>query len=365
MARKRKADRVLFLTACGLLCAGVVMVYSASAVLALERYGQPLFYLVKQGAGALVGLVLLSVLMHVDYQTWRQRSVVLGGLGAVAVLLVATLVSPAINGAHRWLVVGGVTFQPSEIAKVIAIIFTAFWLDRNMDRIDDRRCLLPIGLVVGGLALLILRQPDLGTAFTLVLIVAVMVFSAGLRYRYLIGAAALALPLLAYELLTKEYRMRRLFSWLDPWEDPTGDGFQLLQSLIAVGSGGWLGQGLMGGDQKKFFLPEPHTDFIYAVIAEELGFVGATIVVLAFCVIAWRGLAIAARAEDRFGAFLAIGLTAMIAFQALVNLSVVVGVLPTKGIPLPLVSAGVSSLLTSLIGVGILLNVSQHASDPT
>ena len=209
---------------------------------------------------------------------------------------------------------------------------------------------------------LIVLQPDYGTSISLLLIVAMMVFAAGLHYRYILGAALLATPVLAWVMLTADYRMKRLTAFLDPWADPLGSGFQIIQSQLAVGTGGVTGRGLMAGVQKLFYLPEPHTDFIFAVIGEELGLIGTSAVVICFGVIAWRGLRIAMRAEDPFGSFVAIGLTTMIAFQALVNMSVVLGLMPTKGIPLPLVSNGGSSLLISLLAIGMLLNISQHES---
>jgi cell division protein FtsW len=221
--------------------------------------------------------------------------------------------------------------------------------------------LLPIAVVLGVLVALIVAEPDFGTALALVGIVTAMVLVAGLNYRYLVGAVLAGLPLMYVVLIGSEYRRRRLEAFWNPWEDPLGSGFQIIQSLIAVGTGGLLGRGLMDGMQKLFYLPEPHTDFIYAVIGEELGLVGTTAVLICFCVIAWRGLRIALRAPDSFGTFLAVGLTAMIALQAFVNISVVLGLLPTKGLPLPFVSAGGSSLLVNFVGMGILLNVSQHA----
>jgi cell division protein FtsW len=234
-----------------------------------------------------------------------------------------------------------------------------------MDRIEEiSYSLLPIGIAVTATTGLILLQPDFGTAVSLVGIVAVMIFAAGLPYRYLFGLAMVGLPTAALILWSAEYRRRRLLSFLNPWDDPLGDGFQVIQSLIAVGTGGLFGRGLMGGVQKLFYLPEPHTDFIYAVISEELGLIGATAILICFCIITWRGLRTALRAPDRFGAFLALGLTMMVAIQAFINMSVVLGLMPTKGIPLPLVSAGGSSLLISLVGMGMLVNVSQHASMP-
>jgi cell division protein FtsW len=273
------------------------------------------------------------------------------------------LFSAPINNARRWFGMAGIGVQPSEFAKLAAIFFIAALLERRMHRIDEvKYSLLPIAVVVAALVGLILLEPDFGTSMSLLLIAAAMIFAAGLNYRYIFGALLAALPVVYLILMGASYRRRRLLAFLNPWDDPLGDGFQIIQSLIAVGTGGVWGKGLMNGVQKLFYLPEPHTDFIYSVISEELGLVGATAVLVCFAVITWRGMRAATRAPDSFGAFLAIGLTTMIAVQALVNISVVLGLMPTKGIPLPFVSAGGSSLLINLIGMGILLNVSQHAS---
>jgi len=253
--------------------------------------------------------------------------------------------------------------QPSEFAKLAMIFFVAAILERRMDRIDDLRyALLPVAIVLGGVVGLIMLQPDLGTAVSIVVIVSAMVFAAGINYRYIVGLLLVSLPAAYVVVMSADYRQRRIKVFLDPWSDPLGDGFQVIQSLIAVGTGGLFGRGLMAGVQKLFYLPYPETDFIYAVIGEELGLLGTTVVLACFCVIAWRGLRTAMRAPDRFGAFLALGLTAMVVVQAFFNMSVVLGLLPTKGIPLPFVSFGGSSLLMSMIGMGILLNVSQYAS---
>ena len=364
MARKLKSDKFLFTATLLLVCTSVVMVYSASAVLAMERYNEPYYFLFKQAAWALIGLCLLPIVMRIDYRHYRQPAVIWTGLAVVAVALVAVLLfGPKVKGATRWLAVGPMGLQPSELAKIAIIIFTAALLERRMDRIDDvSYSLLPIGLVVGGIVALILLQPDLGTAVTILMITCVMVFAAGMSYGYLGGLFLASIPALYVLLMTSDYRRKRVLAFLNPWDDPLDGGFQMIQSMIAVATGGITGRGLMGGKQKLFYLPEPHNDFIYAVISEELGLIGATIILVCFCLITWRGLRTAMRAPDRFGAFLAIGLTTMVAFQALFNISVVLGLLPTKGIPLPFVSAGGSSLLINLIGMGILLNVSQHAS---
>jgi cell division protein FtsW len=363
MARKLKSDRLLFTATLLLVCASIVMVYSASALVAQERFQQAYFFLTKQVLWAVLGLAVLAIAMRIDYRTYRNDAALWGLLGVVGLTLVGVLFSAPVNGTRRWFGFGGLGIQPSELAKIACVLFTALTLERRMHRIDELQySLLPIAIVVGGMTGLILLQPDFGTAMSLLLIVAMMVFAAGLHYRYFVGTLLAALPVLYIVLVSAPYRRRRLLAFWDPWADPLGDGFQIIQSLIAVGTGGMFGRGLMAGVQKLFYLPEPHTDFIYAVIGEELGLIGASGVLACFCVIAWRGMRIAMRAEDVFGSFVALGLTTMIVMQAFVNMSVVLGLMPTKGIPLPLVSAGGSSLLISLLGMGILLNISQHES---
>jgi cell division protein FtsW len=361
VARRLASDRILFAAALLLACVSIVMVYSASAPMALERYQQPYFFLTRQALFAALGIAVLAITMRVDYRAYRNETLIWALLGLVGLMLVAVLFGPSVNGTRRWFGWGGLGIQPSELAKIAIVLFVALMLERRMHRIDEvSYSLPPIAIVLGGAVALILVQPDFGTALSIVAIVAVMVFAAGLNYWYLAGTALVLVPVAAAVLMSAEYRRRRLFAFLNPWEDPLGDGFQIIQSLIAVGSGGVTGNGLMGGGQTLLFLPEPHTDFIYAVIGEELGLAGTTAVLICFCVIAWRGLRIAARAEDAFASLVALGLTAMIAVQAFVNMSVVLGLMPTKGIPLPLVSSGGSSLLINMLGLGILLNISQH-----
>jgi cell division protein FtsW len=363
MARKLKSDKLLFTATLLLVCTSVVMVYSASAVVAMETNHDPYLYLFKQATWALIGLVLVPVIMRVDYRNYRQPAVIWTGLGLVGLALVAVLFGHPVNGATRWLNVGPLGVQPSELAKVVVIFFMAALLERRMDRIDEPiHALVPIGIVLAAIVALILAEPDLGTSVSIVMIAAVMIFAAGINYRYVAGVFLASLPALYFLLAFSDYRRRRVLAFLNPWADPLGDGFQMIQSMIAVGTGGVFGRGLMAGVQKLFYLPEPHNDFIYSVISEELGLVGATVVLACFCVITWRGLRTAVRAPDRFGAFLALGLTTMVAFQAFFNISVVLGLLPTKGIPLPFVSFGGSSLVINMVGMGILLNVSQHGS---
>jgi cell division protein FtsW len=363
MARKLKSDKLLFLATLLLVLASVVMVYSASAVIALERFHRPYLFLVKQAMWSALGLALLGVVMRVDYRTWKQPALIWSALATVGFALVAVLFMGKINGTRRWFGVGGFGIQPSELAKLAAIFFTAALLERRMHRIDEvRYSLLPIVLVVGGITALVLIEPDYGTALSIAAVAALMVFAAGLNFKYLVYSVMALVPLSVGLLIMEPYRVKRLWSFLCPECDPSGAGFQLLQSLIAVGTGGIGGAGLMAGKQKLFYLPEPQTDFILAVIGEELGLIGTTVTLLAFILITWRGLQIASDAPDRFGSFLALGLTGMFAVQAFINMSMVLGLMPTKGIPLPFVSFGGSSLLINLIGMGILLNVSQHAS---
>jgi cell division protein FtsW len=363
MARKLKSDKWLFIAMLALVCTSVVMVYSASSVVLSEQGKSPYLILMKQGTFAVIGLAFVQLVMRIDYRTYRQPVVIWTVLAAVALALVVVLFGRDVKGASRWLNIYGLGIQPSELAKIAIILFIAALLERRMERIDEpSHALLPIGAVLGAIIGLILMQPDLGTAFAIVMIAAVMLFTAGLSYRYLAMLAAMGLPVLGILIYAAEYRMRRMMAFLDPWADPGDTGYQVIQSMISVSVGGISGRGLMEGLQKLFYLPEPHNDFIFAVVGEELGLVGATVVLTCFCIIAWRGMRTAMRAPDRFGSFLAIGLTTMMAFQAFFNISVVLGLLPTKGIPLPFVSYGGSSLLINLIGMGILLNVSQHAS---
>jgi cell division protein FtsW len=363
MARTLKSDKTLFLSTLLLVGMSVVMVYSASAVQAVDKGHSAAFFLTKQLAWAVIGVLLMLGAMRIDYHEYRRPALIWSLLGVTAVGLLAVFLFPKINGTHRWLSVLGLSLQPSELAKLVVIFFTAAVLERRMHRINDvSYALLPIGVVTVVMAALIYKEPDFGTMVVLVLVVGALIFSAGLSYRYLVGGALVLVPTAAVMIATEGYRMERLLAFLDPAKYALGAGFQLNQSLIAVGSGGTLGKGLMAGVQKLFFIPEPHTDFIYAVVGEELGLIGTTVILIAFLAIAWRGLRAALVAPDRFGALLALGITTMVACQALVNMCVVIGLFPTKGIPLPLVSNGGSSLLINLVAMGILLNISQQAS---
>jgi cell division protein FtsW len=364
MAKKLSADLTLFAVTAALLGFGLVMVWSSSSVLAQEHHGSAYHFFLRQMAWAAVGLVALYGAMRIDYRRLRTPGFVYGLFGVTSILLIAVLFMPAVNDVHRWFRIGALSFQPVELAKLSLILFLAFHLERKRDQVDQfLPALFPALLLLGWYAFLVFSQPDLGSAFTLGLIAAAMLFLAGVRLRYFALLFAVAVPILAYAILTAGYRVARIQAFLDPWaaERRSGSSYQLIQSLIAVGTGGVTGVGFMEGQQKLFYLPYPYSDFIYAVVGEELGLVGAVLVVIAFTLFLWRGLRAAWRAPDAFGLLLAAGLTLAIVLQAFINLSVVLGLLPTKGIPLPFVSAGGSSLLFTLVGVGLVLNVSQHA----
>lgn len=363
MARTLKSDKVLFWATLLLVGLSVVMVYSASAVQARAEYHFSSYNLLRQLIFALVGLALLLAVMRIDYHEYRRPAVIWTVIGVTVLGLIAVFFFPPRNHAQRWITFSYISLQPSELAKLAAILFAAALLERRMHRVNEPAyTLLPVGVITLGFAALIVLEPDLGTAVVLVLVVTAIIFAAGLSYRYVAGAALIMLPAVMLLVYTAEYRWRRFMSFLDPWADPLNSGFQLIQSLIAVGSGGFAGRGLMAGVQKLYYVPDAHTDFIYAVVGEELGFIGTTAVLICFVLIGWRGLRAALIAPDRFGALLALGLTMMVVLQAFLNLSVVLGLVPTKGLPLPFVSMGGSSLVVNLIAMGILLNISQQSS---
>jgi len=309
-------------------------------------------------AGA--GFAALVIMMYVDYRRLASPLVVFTALALQMVLLVAVLFAPRIHNTHRWLHLGPVSLQPSELAKLVIVLFMAYFLEQRAGKVNDLgHTLLPVGLIGGATMALVVVEPDFGTALAIAMIVAAMLFVAGLQARYFAAATLGAAPVVYWLISHSTYRYNRMLAFLHPYSDPLGKGFHIIQSLIAVGTGGISGVGLMEGKQKLFYLPEPQTDFVFAVVSEELGFIGASILIVAFGIILWRGLRASARCSCEFGRLLAMGLTVMVVGQALVNMSVVLGLLPTKGIPLPLISYGGSSLFVTLAAVGMLLNISQ------
>ena len=363
MARKLAPDKWLFAATTGLALFGVVMVYSASAVMAQKDNGNQFHYVLKQGVWVFVGFIVMLLAMQFNYQLLKSRRVVYGLLLMCTLGLILVFAFSPINGAHRWIKFPGFSMQPSEITKLALIIFLAYFLEQRAGEEGDfLRTFLPCGLITALLAGLVVIEPDLGTAMMLVFIFTVMIFIAGARLSHLAIAAAPALVVGAGLLFFVPWRMKRMVTFLDPWADQQGAGFQVVQSLIAIGSGGTNGLGFAQGKQKMLFLPFAHSDFIFAVVGEELGLVGALAVVAVFALFLWRGVRTALLAPDRFGMLLSFGIVTSIVAQALFNISVVLSLVPTKGIPLPFISYGGSSLVPTLAAVGILLNVSQHAS---
>lgn len=370
MARKTETDRWLFGVTLALCLLGAVMIFSASAVTAQQMYGHSYVFVLRQVVWLLAGLAGMFGLMKLDYHRLREPAVVYTALCVVAVLLVGTFFLDKSHATHRWIKVGPVNLQPSEMTKLVVILYLAWFLDmkrRVVTRMEFTKqdllqtilpAVAPVLVCIG----LVVMQPDLGTSVDILLIMTAILFVAGLSWKWLAVGAAAALPVLIALIAFVSYRSARITAFLHPDSDPQGAGFQLMQSLIAVGSGGFNGVGLMESKQKLFYLPEAHTDFIYAVICEELGFLGAVFVITLFAVYGWRGMRATFNAPDRFGSMLALGVTAMVIFQSLINFAVVLGMMPTKGIPLPFVSYGGSSLLVMLLATGVLLNISQQAS---
>ncbi|HXR15123.1 MAG TPA: putative lipid II flippase FtsW [Terriglobales bacterium] len=362
MAKRVSVDSWLFTVTLLLIFIGLVMVFSASAVMAKERYGSGYFFLLRQLGWAVAGILVMVLAMKIDYRRYKQPAVVFSLLGLTTLMLISVFFLDRAHHTHRWIHWGPLSLQPSEMAKPALILFLAFFLENRTKSMKDwRNTVLPAAVPTLIFISLIVFQPDLGTAIACAAITGCVLFVAGLDLRYLGYAFAASLLPLYFLIFHVAYRRARILAFLDPYSDPQGRGFHIIQSLIAVSTGGITGVGLMEGKQKLFYLPEPHTDFIFAVTAEELGLVGALVIVLLFAIFLWRGVRTALRTQDMFGRFLAVGITSMIVVQAFINISVVLGLMPTKGIPLPLVSYGGSSLLVTLACIGVLLNISKQA----
>src|SRR5215467_14932139 len=349
MAKRVSVDRWLFTVTTILVFVGLVMVFSASAVMAKERFGSVYTFLIRQLGWALAGLLAMVIAMKLDYRRLKHPAIVLTLVGSTTIFLISVFFLARTHGTHRWFHVGPISFQPSELAKPALILFLAWFLENKTSAMDDwRNTLLPAVTPTAVFLGLIVFQPDLGTAIACAGITACVLFVAGIRLRYFGYAFAASLLPLYFLIFHVSYRKDRILAFLNPYADPQGRGFHIIQSLIAVATGGLTGLGLMEGKQKLFYLPEPHTDFIFAVTAEELGLVGGMAVIILFGIFLWRGTRAAVRTQDTFGRFLAVGITSMIVLQAFINISVVLGMMPTKGIPLPFVSYGGSSLFVTL-----------------
>jgi cell division protein FtsW len=361
MAKRVGVDKWIFFTTLLLVVVGLVMVFSASAVVAQERYHSPYAFVGRQAGWALAGLLTMTILMKVDYSRYNSPRFIYPALCVTTLLLVLVFFFRDSHNTHRWIRFGSLfTFQPSEIAKPVIILFLAWFLHTRLDQMRDwRHTLLRAAIMPVAFILLIVKQPDLGTALVVAGVTALMLVLAGMDWKYLFGSIAVALPPLAALLFWVPWRRARMLAFVHPELDPQGAGFHINQSLIAVGTGGIMGRGYMEGMQKLFYLPEASTDFIFANIAEELGFIGAIIILTLFIVLGYRGLRTAFRSTDPFARLTAFGLTTAILLQAFFNISVVLSLLPTKGIPLPFISSGGTSLFFTLSGIGILLNISK------
>lgn len=363
MAQKLTSDRWLFFVITILILVGVIMVYSASALMASERFGSAYKFFGKQVIFALLGFALLLGAMNTDYRVLNRAPIIYLGLALAVAGLIAVFFQPSSHGARRWIYLPFFSFQPSEYAKFMMILFLAWFLHRYEDRINEfRSILMPCAAVILTCVALIMLETDLGTGLCITVVCGMMLYCTRLHWGYFIASILASIPLLYVALLEVEFRRNRLLVFLDPFSDPYGAGYQIRQSLIAIGRGGLFGVGLGKGKQKLFFLPEPHSDFIYAVIGEELGLLGTIAVLALFVILFWRGIKAAIRAPDSFGYYLAMGVTLVLVLQALVNISVALSLLPTKGIPLPFVSTGGTSLLMSSFSAGVLLNISQHGT---
>jgi cell division protein FtsW len=361
LAKRVSVDRWLFGVTLLLVLIGLVMVFSASAVVAKERFGSPYYFMLKQTLWGFAGVVAMLATMQIDYRKYRHPAFVYSSVAITTLLLVLVLFLDRSHNTHRWIKLGALSFQPSELAKPALILYLAYFLESRLRDIDDwRRTLIPAVIPSVLFSLLIVKQPDLGTAMACCAITGAVLWVAGIHPKYLGYAAAASLVPLYWLIFRTPWRYQRILAFLDPYSDPQGRGFHMIQSLIAVGTGGFTGQGLMEGKQKLFYLPEPQTDFIYAVIAEEWGLIGSVIIVALFAFFCYRGLRCALNTKDNFARFLAVGITAMVGIQAFFNISVVLGLLPTKGIPLPFISYGGSSLFITLASVGVLLNITKQ-----
>lgn len=361
MAKRVGVDKWLFGTVLLLVLFGLVMVFSASAVMAKATVGSPYAYVTKQAVFVLLGLIALFVLMRIDYRKYNNPKLIFPLMGITGLLLLAVFVMPSMNGAHRWIRLAGQTLQPSELAAPVIVLFLAWFLQTRIHTIDDiKETLLPAVIPPLVFVALILKEPDLGTALVCVAVLMLMLFLAGMQMKWLFVAAGCAAPVLYYMLFHVAWRAARMRIFLNPESDPKGAGFHILQSLISVSTGGIRGLGLMEGRQKLFYLPEPHTDFIFANICEELGIIGALCVVAAFCILGYRGLRAAFLSTDPFARFLAFGLTTAILVQAFFNISVVLALCPTKGITLPFISYGGTSVFVTLACMGVLLNITRE-----
>jgi len=365
MLMRREFDTSILLLTVVLTCLGVVMVYSASSIMADKRFADGFYFLKRQGLFAIVGFSLMALTMQIDYRHYRRLAApaLLLSIGLLVLVLIPG-VGKQIGGSVRWIRLPGFSLQPAELAKLALVLFTAHSITKKGERIDEFKFgFFPYLLITGVMAGLLLAQPDLGSAVTMSAVLLVMISVAGARLRYLFALVALAMPLLYMLVMNVDYRRKRILAFLNPWEDPGNTGFQIIQSWIAFGSGGLAGNGLGESRQKLFYLPEAHTDFIFSVLGEELGFIGVCVVTAMFLLLIVRGIKTALHCPDPFGRHLAFGISLLLGLEAFINIAVVLGMLPTKGLALPFLSYGGTSLLTTLASIGVLLNISSQVPE--
>jgi cell division protein FtsW len=362
---KNSYDLVLLFLTLALIGIGLVMLYSSSSIMAQERFGDSMYFVKRQIVFALLGLGVLIVSKNLPYVLYRRLVYVILGVTLLSLIIVLLpQVGHRVGGARRWLRFGPISIQPAEFAKLALIIYISYSVAKKKERLRELSVGYAPHLLVSAVFIgLVVMQPDLGTAITFAVLTFLLLFVAGVRLRYLLATGFAVVPLLALAIAQKGYRWERFLAFLNPWRDPSDTSFQLLHSLLALGSGGPLGVGLGSGQQKLFYLPEPHTDFILAVIGEETGIFGISIVLLLYALLIYKGVKIALRAPERFGTYLAFGLTLAVGLQAFINSAVVMGLLPTKGLPLPFISYGGSSLITNLLAMGILMNINSYARE--
>ena len=367
MTAERRFDPLLLFTTLTLVGLGIIMVYSSSFVIAGQRFGDPYHFLKKQSLAAGLGLGLMILMIRLDYHRWKNLAVpLLIFSGVLLGILILPGLRREIGGSARWLKISSFSFQPAELAKLALVVYLARSLTKKEGRMKSFTAgFLPHIIVLGALFLLVLKQPDFGTGLLFVMLVFILLFAAGAKLAFLGGSVLAVLPALLYIATRANYRKERLLSFLNPWNDPGNAGFQIIQSFLAFGAGKLFGVGLGDGKQKLFYLPEVHTDFILSVIGEELGLVGVSSVIALFLLLVIRSFRTCLQAKDLFGVYLALGITVLIAAQALLNIGVVMGLLPTKGSTLPFISYGGTSLVVNLMAVGILLNISSQAAEPS
>jgi cell division protein FtsW len=358
------SDKILLAVVLILVGFGIVMVYSTSGVYA-EKQGNEHYFLLRHLFSILLGLTAMTLVSLIPYTVFRRPGVILPLLFFALALLALTLIpgiGTKINNARRWLPIGSLrTFQPSELAKLILVLYFAHYMVKKQDKIGSFAfTVVPSLIILGTFFTLVVLQPDLGTAINLLALVLPLLFIAGVKLGHLLMVSAGLVPMLLMIIWANPYQKIRLLRFLDPWQDPRGSGYQLIQSLTAIGKGGITGVGLGRGQQKLFYLPEPYSDFVFSTVGEELGFLGAVVIIALFGVLIWRGLRVAIHAPDLFGTFAAFGLTLLIGIQAIINLGVVTGLLPTKGLPLPFISHGGTSLVVCMTASGVLLNISKN-----